>query len=217
MIYSVSLRSTVNFTKDIFIFDQNTIVTYLTSAQATVCGDDICSFGETLITCPADCFADAFVDGVNVSLKDTDSPCGSDSECRSNNCEYNVCTLQGTNQACVSDSQCLSGSCDNSGVCTKPNLEDRLIASKNQSFGDGDNSNLILCGMIIIGFIVVIMIGTRNAPALGFIISLLVTLILIIIFTAIGWLPVFYLILIFFCLIVLAMLGALVIVNFGGN
>lgn len=138
------------------------------------------------------------------------APCNSDAECATGKCDYGTCIQKSGGYSCVSNIECISGSCVN-GICKNAGIADQLNAVKDETFGEGTLNSSIAAILITVLVTVLIVMSGRNFIAV--ILALVVFVVLIFVFTLIGWLSPFIVI----GLIVALALGAIVFWLFKGN
>jgi hypothetical protein len=189
LVYPVTLRARINYTKDVLITSNNIMNSYFSQGDLSECGDGICSLGETIATCPADCITE---DGT----VDVGDFCKYNHECETNRCHYGTCDYKQYRADCEYDHECLSNDCDASGQCTKESLWQSIDTAKTINFGDDSNSSDLVCFGIIL--IVAIMLGVLLLSLIGtdmmmfLVIEILAITILVFFFSSVGWLSAIY-------------------------
>lgn len=181
----LSLINKNNYSNDVMAVYSTFTDTYQLREGLIICGDNICSFFETALTCAADCFTQTEV----TELLDILSPCTDDSDCMSGLCDIGKCILKGTNDECTADTQCLSGECINN-VCKAAGIFAEISQMKNQAIGESEFDGTVL---FIIFIIIVFAATLYMCYALGSVIPVFLGLFacftIFISFAAFSWLP----------------------------
>jgi len=199
----VSVMSRSSFSKDIVMFKDDSLTIISNYSDVTVCGDGICEGSETMLSCYVDC--NPYIEPViELNGSDVNEPCTENADCKSNLCEYGICTLRTEGLSCIDDTQCLSGSC-NEGKCTKPTYWNKIEASKNQQFGDDSKTNLFIAITLTLFLTGTIIYLTRSV--VGVIIGVIVFMTSVIFFTIVGWLSAWILFSLLFFFIFMMFVG----------
>ena len=206
MFYPVSLRSTQEYTKDILIVSNTSLVGLYSEGVGIVCGDGICSIGESVLTCPSDCLNP-------LNLSDTGEECTEEDDCLFGKCVLSMCTLKGTNELCDINGDCISGVCKVNGKCGKATLWDNIDNTKNATAGDDENTNnlvSILISLFLAGSII-ILCAKAGAGLLSAGAGIFIFVACMGFFTIVGWLSGWILLLMIMCMfliiVILAILG----------
>lgn len=117
-------------------------------------------------------------------------PCNRNDECVTGLCEYHSCVRKRVGMGCTYDYECMSGECLH-GSCTKESYFDMIDATKDQQFGDDENTNNALSMIFMIGVVVILIWWGGKVGALA---SIPLFYVMGFFFTIIGWLSVFILV-----------------------
>lgn len=147
----------------------------------------------------------------DIGLYEFGSYCDTDADCVSDYCFRHICGLKPNLEDCNTDSECLSGICSN-GHCTKPSIFASLEASKNEQFGDDDDSNnfisLLLMTLTALSFIFGgARFGSMKAGLIG---GVSAFFLLGLFFAIVGWLSAFIILGMLLILLILVIFGFMI-------
>lgn len=146
------------------------------------------------------------------TLADIGDYCHDDSDCLTGKCEYHRCVKKTGGLECEFGWQCLSGECVN-GICNNPTLIESLTQAKDSQFGDDKSTSTFISLFIMIGIPVLLIFAGRST--LSVVAGIVVYYALAGLFTIMGWLEPFILVLSILSGLILVVLA--VVIGTGGD
>ena len=152
MFMPVSINNQASFTKDLLGVGLTSAIYYTASGSVSICGDGLCTSGETSFSCFVDCIG-------NVSLGTNDSlgsfgagqECSQDSDCFGDmSCSGNLCSGFSSGTSCTQDFECASGDCTSFGFCSKQDFVDIVQGGATQLGFTSTASKLFLSLLLIL-------------------------------------------------------------------
>jgi hypothetical protein len=215
MFLPVAVKNRANFTKDLVYVSATQIKLYLSSGNATVCGDGTCGNGENVYNCFSDCYYlnNTIPTNETVGTLPPNAQCSEDSWCASGNCENGFCTGLPSGASCTYNDQCTSRVCLSTNICKATDFVDNtqsfveLVGFRSTASKLFLSFVFVVLGAVLLGA-TLLSLGTA-AAGIGAIIGGFFGMCLSIF--VFGWMAVFFIVLTVLLIIMLVFLYSIVI------